>query len=543
MVMEMQMEINNLLPTNRAEKEKLFLLLRDKQRRKALVNYATYVEYVNQGRWLPSRHLIHICGLAEQLINDTLTDAEGNPIQILIFSLPPQHGKSVTITECLPSFYLGKHPDRRVIEASYGDDLAQRFGRRNKQKIREFGKDLFSIEIDRAHASDTAFDIAEHQGGMISRGIMSSITGNPGDLIVIDDPIKNRQEADSKTYRNRLWEEWQNSIKTRMSARAKVVLILTRWHEDDLAGRIIENEPGVMAVNIPCEAEEDDPIGRMPGDALFPEIGKDRAWKDRFKDSYINDPTLTGGGLRAWSALYQGHPVAMLGNVIKQYWWRYWMPRGVELPPVTVKDKDGNLLNIDAVELPDNFDRQIQSWDLTFKNSQGSDFVAGGIWASSGARIYCLDQIYERLDFPGTIQAVLSLTAKWPNAITKLVEDKANGPAVIAMLQKDVHAMVPVQPDGDKVARMSAVSPLIEAGNVFLPHPLIAGWVNAYIEQCCSFPNAPHDDYVDETSQALRHLMYARDKKPKEDLTEIQKHKRKMLERAGVSKHGKAKLS
>lgn len=490
----------------------LQILLEEEVRDKARNCYLDYCLYTHKGQWIPGKHLVFVCGEVEKFIAGELYNSKGETVSILIIQMPPQHGKSQSVTETLPSFYLGKWPDKRVIEVSYGDDLARRFGRRNKQKIEEFGKYLFGIELDKTRKSDTDFEIEGHSGSMISRGIMAGITGQPGDLIVMDDPIKNRQEADSEVYRARLWEEWQSSIKTRLSADGKVILILTRWHEDDLAGRIIANENGVKVINIPCEAEENDPLGRERGEALFPEIGKDIKWLQAFKDSYINDPTLEGGGLRAWTALFQGRPSAQEGNMIKRHWWRYWKPKEADLPPVTVRLPDGDFQNIHARDLPDKFDRMLQSWDMTFKDSDGTDFVAGGVWASRGADIFGLDQVYERLDFPSTIRALLALTDKWPKVTTKLVEDKANGPAVIAMLKHQVGGLIAVQPEGSKVARASAVSPLIEAGNVYLPHPLIARWVNEFIEQCAGFPNGVHDDYVDEMSQALKRFMYARER-------------------------------
>jgi predicted phage terminase large subunit-like protein len=469
--------------------------------------YADYVEYVHQGRWILSRHLEFVCHQVESFIYTTT----GHPYDILILQMPPQHGKSQSITETLPSWYLGKWPERRVIEVSYNETFAQRFGRRNRDKIKEYGKQLFNIEISKGKDSNEEFELSNHIGGMISRGIMSGITGNPANLIIIDDPIKNREEADSENTRAKQWDEWQNSIKTRTAAGAKIIVIMTRWHEDDLAGRIIKSEKNVTVINLPCEAEEDDPIGRRPGEALFPEIGKDRNWLQQFKDSYINDVSGNmegGGGPRAWNALYQGRPSSQTGNMLKRYWWRYWKPAGVDLPPVTVKDEKGEILNIEAVNLPTSFDRVLQSWDMTFKDTAGTDFVAGGVWASKWADIFYLDQIYERMDFPTTCRAVIALTQKWPQAVMKLVEDKANGPAVISMLRHRVGGLTPVLPEGSKQARASAVSPLIEAGNVYLPHPMIAPWVNTFIEQCAGFPLAAHDDLVDQMSQALKRFMF-----------------------------------
>lgn len=168
----------------------------------------------------------------------------------------------------------GKYPTRQVILASYNDDFAERFCRKNKTKIRQFGDKLFQIrigEIDRA----TEIELDNHKGRLISRGIRSGITGNPGDLIIIDDPIKSREEADSDTWRDKVWAEWQNSIKSRLSAGAKVVVIMTPWHEDDLAARILATEPNATLLRLPVEAEENDPLGREPS-AAVPGAGQER---------------------------------------------------------------------------------------------------------------------------------------------------------------------------------------------------------------------------------------------------------------------------
>lgn len=495
----------------RREKEELAALLEERQRRQAKRSYPAYVEYVHKGRWIPAKHLLFVCSRVEKFIQEET----GHPYDILVLQMPPQHGKSQSITETLPSWYLGKWPHRRVIEVSYNETFAQRFGRRNREKIKEFGW-LFGVSLSKGKDSNEEFELSNNVGGMISRGIMSGVTGNPANLIIIDDPIKNREEADSQTIREKHWDEWLNSIKTRLAAGAKVIVIMTRWHEDDLAGRIIANEKNVTVINLPCEAEEGDPLGREPGEALFPEIGKDDNWLRQFKAGYINDPK--GGGLRAWLALFQGRPSAQEGNMIKRHWWNYWMPKGVTVPPVTIRMPDGTLINKEPIELPDSFDTMLQSWDMTFKDSDGTDFVAGGVWANYGASIFKLDSVYQRMDFVKTLKAVKLMTKKWPRAITKLIEDKANGPAVIAMLRYKISGLIPVQPEGSKVSRVSAISPLLEAGNVYLPHPMLCPWVNEFIDQCSSFPNAPHDDYVDEMSQALKRFMYAQDSSPAPNL-------------------------
>ena len=481
------------------------------QRRKTKNNYANYVEYVHEGRWILSNHLLFVCNKVQKFI-ETVT---GHAFDILIIQMPPQHGKSQSVTETLPSWFLGKWPYKRVIEASYNDGFAQKFGRRNRDKVKKFGKQLFDIEISKVKDSNEEFELNNNVGGMISRGIMSGITGNPAELIIIDDPIKNRQEADSETYRENLWEEWDNSIKTRLAAGAKVIVIMTRWHEDDLAGRLIMNLKNVEVINIPCEAEENDVLGREIGEALFPEIGKDKKWLQEFKKSYT-----TQEGQRAWLALFQGRPTAQEGNMIKRHWWKYWKLPGTDLPPVTIKLPDGTIQHIYAEDLPDYWDEQIQSWDCAFKDNENNDFVCGGVWGRRIEDYFLLDLINERMDIVQTMAAIEKFAEKWPKALKKLIEDKANGPAVIQMLQKKMSGIIEVQPEGGKEARVSAVSPAIESGNVYIPHPLICAWVNTFLDQCSQFPNAMNDDMVDMTSQALNKLIYrTKDTKPTEGIT------------------------
>ena len=440
------------------------------RKRKAIESYPDYVEYVHEGRWIKAKHLLFVCSKVQNHI-------ENSRKRILIVQMPPQHGKSQSITETLPSWYLGKFPHKRVIEVSYGDDLAQRFGRRNKQKIQQFGKELFGIELATDRKSDTDFEIADHKGSMISKGIMSGITGQPGDLVIIDDPVKNRQEADSETYRERMWDEFLNSIYSRQSATAKIILIQTRWHEDDLAGRILKNLPQMTElINIPCEAEEDDVFGREKGEALFPEIGKDTAWLNEFKVAYA-----TQEGNRAWLALYQGRPTAQEGNMIKRTWWKHY------------------------TALPDMI-QTIMSVDAAFKDEKTSDYTCIQVWGKRDADMYLIDCINARMDFPATLQKIYDTKAKYPKCNLILVEDKANGSAIIQMLRRKVPGVIPINPEGGKVARVNAISPAIESGNVWLPEN--ATWLNDFVEQCSAFPQGKHDDMVDAMSQALNRFIY-----------------------------------
>jgi predicted phage terminase large subunit-like protein len=311
---------------------------------------------------------------------------------------------------------------------------------------------------------------------------MSGITGNPANLIIIDDPIKNRQEADSPTYRARVWEEWQSSLKSRLAAGAKVIVIMTPWHEDDFAARLLQNEPNVKLLRLPIEAGEDDPLGRKPGEPLCPELGKDAAWLADFKTSYLADPK---GGARAWAALYMCSPRTEGGNLIHRDWWRFYDPREIRT-----------------------FATEMVSVDAAFKDGDSNDFVSIQVWGKLGNDYYLRYCLNQHLDFPGTVAALRTVRQLFPAAKTVLIEDKANGSAIIQTLRREMFC-IPINPQGGKVARVNAIAPAIESGHVFLPNPDTTPWVEAFIDQFTVFPSGAHDDIVDAASQCLNRMIFS----------------------------------
>lgn len=377
------------------------------------------------------------------------------------------------VSETFPSWFIGRNPERRVIEVSYGDLLARRFGRLNKSKIEEFGAELFGIKIASENSSVINWGIENHGGQMVSAGFGGSITGQGADLLLIDDPIKNRKEADSQLFRDRLWDEYRNTLLTRLTPTARIIIILTRWHEDDLAGRILKEEGNNWSIlNLPAIAEKDDLLGREEGKALWPEYGFDENYMTNIKVSI---------GSRAFNSLYQQRPSSIEGNLFKRDYFRYYS----ELPRLN---------------------QIIISLDCAFKDSSTSDYNAFLIIGRNRANFYALDLIKGRFDIIKTMQILRNLCIKYPTARTKLIETKANGDAVIQMLRKDIPGIVGFNPDVSKVARANAVIPYFEAGNFYLPEPTLNPWVEDYIEELVSFPNGVNDDCVDATTQALLYL-------------------------------------
>lgn len=428
-------------------------------------------------KWKPSKFHKDLCDRVQEFLEKPTDKA----YEIMIISTPPQHGKSTTITETLPSWFLMRNPECNVIQVSYGDSLAERFGKRNKEKIAEFGS-IFGVELDPSKKSSKNFMLNGHKGGMISAGVGGGLTGNPAHLMVIDDPVKNRQEADSQRSRDSLWDEFEHSMTTRLAAGAKVILIMTRWHEDDLAGRILENMGDITTyVNYECECEsEDDPLGRKIGEPLCPEIGKDEKWLKSYKQSFTNE-----SGMRAWEALFQGHPTIQEGNILKKEWWKYYEP------------KEGM-----------KFDQMIMSVDAAFKDGERNDYVAISIWGKRENKIFLVHMVNEHLNLAATIRKITLLKLHYPRVSAIYIEDAANGRAIIETLSREVMGVIPVPPDKSKEARVNAISVFIEAGNVYLPEgdPM----TYKFVEQCAKFPNDKHDDMVDSMSQALYKLAYSR---------------------------------
>lgn len=453
-------------------------------------SFPAYCYQVHRGGWKPSRFHSWLT----KYVQDWISEDTGHAYDILCLSVPPQHGKSMSLTETLPSWYIGRNPKHRCILVSYNETFAGKFGRRNRQKLDEFGKDIFGVRW--LKATDTEMELAYYSGGIISRGILSGITGNPANLLIIDDPIKTREEADSPTTRDKIWGEWEASMRTRLAPGAKVICIMTRWHEDDLFGRLARWEKNVTVVNIPCEATEGDILGREVGEALCPELGKDKEWLQEVK-------AANSGGNRTWYALYQGSPIIEGGNIIKEEWWRYYD------------------------SLPHSFDFKIISVDCAFKDNAVNDYVAIGIWGKKGPNAYLIEALKQHLDFIETVGAIKSIKERYSDATAILVEDKANGTAVITSLRKQIPGIIPITPKDGKVSRVYAVTPFIEGGNVYLPK--YAAFKDDFVSECSAFPNGEHDDQVDQMSQAITYLFKKPEIKEKEEKSAMQVHREKML--------------
>ena len=290
------------------------------------------------------------------------------------------------------------------------------------------------------------------------------------------------------------------------------IVVQQRLHEADLTGDLL-TKGGYELLCLPAEFEPERRCSTSIGwTDPRTELGE-LLWPEKVSQEDLENLKTTLGSYR-YAGQYQQRPAPAGGGMLKTYWWRFWQPRGANLPPVPVKMPDGSIEQRRAVELPTHFDQQIQTWDMAFKDTKNADYVVGQVHAAHGADRYLLDQVRDRMDLPATLLAVRRLSAHWPNAILKLVEDKANGPAVVQSLRHEITGFVEVNPEGGKISRAAAASPQLESGNWYLPHPTLAPWVEQFIGECGAFPAGAHDDQVDAWSQGAKRLIYFRPKPP-----------------------------
>ncbi|SFK92512.1 phage uncharacterized protein (putative large terminase), C-terminal domain-containing protein [Streptosporangium canum] len=412
--------------------------------------------------------------------------ADGSGDRLMIF-MPPQEGKSVRASHRFVEWLLVDNPDLRVGIVSYADEMARRWGSDIKLDAQTFTGIDDTIDLGiRLRADSRAagrWQIDGHKGGVYCVGVGGALTGKPVDVLVIDDPIKDLEQAQSAAYRDRAWRFWQGVAVPRLGPGSRVVLIQTRWHEDDPAGRLLQQDPGRWRViSIPAIAESvDDPLGRQPGEAMVSARG-DRDWARIRRDV----------GEYVWAALYQQRPAPADGGLFKRAGLRHWSPGA-----------DQRLLLGDRmIDLRDCW--RFLTVDLAASTKTSADYTAAAVWAIGvDGDLVMLDGIRERMDPAGHWPAVRSLRERW-SADVVFVESRMFGTTLV---YEAGQAGVPVQElhaDADKVTRALPATARADSGHLWFPpqdrFPEVADWR----DELLAFPNGSHDDCVDVVAYAAR---------------------------------------
>lgn len=406
----------------------------------------------------------------EQIVAKLEAVERGDISRLMIF-LPPRHGKSLIASSLFPAWYFGRHPERHVIFTTYGQELSDDFGRRVRNFIVD---DVHQAVFPNCRLSDDS--AAAHRfnttagGAYYAVGRGGPITGRGANLLLIDDPIKDREEANSETTRKLLHDWYAYVAYPRLMPGAAVIIIQTRWHEDDLAGRLLREHTSEKwaVLSLPAIAEHDEGF-RQEGDALWPE------W---FPLEDLNRKRETVGGA-AWASLYQQRPAAAEGAIFKREWWRSYSG------------------------LPQ-FSQIVQSWDTAFKKGAETSYSVCTTWGLAENGHFLLSVWRNRVEFPELRRTLIALAEQWkPSAI--LVEDRASGQSLLQELKSATTLPVlAIRADSDKLSRAQAVTPLVEGGRVFIPES--APWLRDYMDELAAFPMGNYDDAVDSTTQALNYL-------------------------------------
>ena len=398
----------------------------------------------------------------------------------LIITMPPRSGKSEIVSRRFPAYFLGKYPDLSIISVSYSATLAEDFCR-DVQRIIDsdeykaiFPNTKLSDKKDKNYKrTSDIFEIVGHKGVYCSAGVGGGITGKGCDILIIDDPIKNRQEANSENTRKKIFDWYSSTAYTRLSPIGGVIMMCTRWHLDDLIGKVLsdKNQKPFHVISYPAIAEHDEPH-RKQGEALHPE---------RFSLEILNEikSTLSASD---WLSLYQQRPTPEGGAIFEVSKLRYF----------------------DESSEPKRFDQIVGSWDMTFKANKTSDFVVGQLWGRKGSEFYLLDMVRDRMDFVKTLKVFINFANKHKNCNCWLVEDKANGTAIISTLKKHISGIIPITPKESKQERAYAITPYLEAGNIFFPKN--QKFTKDLEEEMLQFPAGAHDDTVDSMTQALNYF-------------------------------------
>lgn len=428
---------------------------------------ATFARMASSGRWKMARHLVYL----DRAITDTIR-TNGR----LIVTCPPRHGKSQLCSQYLPAWYLGTFPDRRVMLGGYGSEFARHWGRSARRAIEEYGQEYFGVSIDPRTGAADDWAIEGHEGGMQTAGTGGSFSGRGADLLLIDDPVKGFEQANSEVFRDKVWQWFLWEGYTRLSPTAAVILIQTRWHADDLAGRILQRaeEVGInwRVVNLPAFAEENDELGRPVGEPLWPE---------RFDHDWLTAQRKMLGAY-PWSALYQQRPSPPEGSLFKRHWFKI------------------------VPSLPDDIERAVRFWDFGY-TQDGGDYTASAVVCESEG-IYYISGLVRGQWSPLNRRKVMDQVAEldkdtFGNIKTWIPEDPAAGKDVaeieVLRTAKQGYRVQAQRPTKSKFITAMPFAAACEDGAV----RMVAGrWNQQTIDELCAFPTGAHDDVVDAICNA-----------------------------------------
>jgi predicted phage terminase large subunit-like protein len=414
-------------------------------------------------------------------ISHKLAELAQGRIRRLVINVPPRSGKSLLASIALPAFILGRDPTRRVICASYSGELAAKLARDCRTVMQHPSyQQLFPATV--IAGKNTEAELETARGGFrYATSVGGTLTGRGGNLIVIDDPMK-PDDAMSPNGREHVWDWFTDTVGSRLDNKAEdaIMVVMQRLHVDDLSGRLLEHG-GWDHLSIPAIAEDEQELTIASGRTLVRPIG-DILDPER-EPRAVLDELRQQLGSKTFEAQYQQQPVPEEGGLIDWKWFRSYDQQ----PPLAPNDS------------------MVMSWDTALKDTEVSDYSVGiRALVKPVNRVFILEVIRERLNFPALRKRVLEEITKKPGMIT-LIENAGSGTSLLQELC-NYPGIIGQMPIGEKVLRFSSVTPMIEAEQVHLP--MRAPWLDAFKRELLSFPASTNDDQVDALSQLLNWLRF-----------------------------------
>lgn len=455
-------------------KYRQLLLKRHLVTMEAKSTFSTFIQYLDSNYQLKWFH---------KLIADKCQAVFDGKIKRLMIFLPPQHGKSQITSRFFPAWYLGNRPETKLVIASYSGDLSASFCRDSQRILEsEVYTDIFGQVIGgKGLVKNSEYFETEGGGFYKSVGVGGSLIGRRGDLAIIDDPVKDAMEAYSETSRSRVWEWYTNVLETRLHNDSATILIMTRWHEDDLAGRLLDAEREKWdIINIPAiyEGIENEYDHRRVGEALWPE-----------RHNVEKLERLRSLSPRTFAALYQQSPVSLGGNIVKTEWFGKISPRDF----LIIRHKEPIIFFADTA-----YDEKNKKTDNDPTGIIATCRVDKTLYITAGKKVF--------MQFPDLCRFIPEFAHQngYDASSSVRIEPKANGTSVVQQLksQTGLNVVKTESPTDSKETRLTAASPIIEAGRVVL---VIGAWTDEFIDEVCGFPNKVHDEYVDVLCYAINY--------------------------------------
>lgn len=461
---------------------------------KAVEDFYTFFRYFAWPVLEPATLFVdnwHIHALCEHL--QGVTDGKLNR---LLINIPYRQLKSRIVSQAWPAWEWLRMPHLQYLTGSYARDLATRDAVDTRRVLEsEVYRDVWGDRFAMTGDQNVKTRYENDKRGMRTiTSTDSAATGFGGNRIIVDDP-QNVKEADNELARLASIEWWKGTVATRFNNPKEdaAVVVMQRLNEMDLSGFLLSTQAHRWEhLVFPMRYEETRPVyvGGMLKEVPTPEISTSLGYKDPrstpgelLNPARLDEATVKGMeedlGQYHTDAQLQQRPKSRGGVIFKRDDWKFYK------------------------ELPGRFDEIILSVDCAFKDTKKSDYVAIQVWGRVSAEYYLISRVRERMGFSATQQAVRTHKAKHPKLAAVLVEDKANGPAIIETLKKDIAGIVAIEPEGGKVARAYAVQPTQESGNIYLPDPSIDPSIETFLSEVSSFPNVPNDDETDAMTQAV----------------------------------------